>query len=255
MLRLTRVAFALGTFLLARGANAQSGRGVIVGTVRDSAGAGLAAARVVAVGIGVEALTNDSGAYRLSGLPAGSIHVETRRLGYFADSQAVALADGETKRVEVVLLKLSAEMLPEVVVEGGMRRGKMAAFEARRSRGLGTFITRADIDRRHPHRLSELLRYVAGVYVPQESSEQSSPGVSMRRSVTSGAQGSCAVQFYVDGHYYSEGHLDDFDPAVVEGVEIYRSAAEIPAAFRTRDSMCGVIGIWTRDPVQAGRRP
>ena len=120
---------------------------------------------------------------------------------------------------------------------------------------MGTFITRDDIDRRHPHRLSELLRYVAGVYVPQESSEQSSPSVSMRRSANSSAPGSCSVQFYVDGHYYTEGHLDDFDPAVVEGVEIYRSAAEIPAAFRTRDSMCGVIAIWTRDPVAARRRP
>jgi hypothetical protein len=75
----------------------------------------------------------------------------------------------------------------------------------------------------------------------------------MRRAAGVTAQSNCAVQLYVDGHYYPGGRVDDFRPVEVEGIEIYRSASEIPAAFRGRDSMCGVIAIWTRDPASIRR--
>jgi hypothetical protein len=63
------------------------------------------------------------------------------------------------------------------------------------------------------------------------------------------------VQLYVDGHPYPHGNVDDFAPTLIEGVEVYRSASEIPADFRTRDATCGLIALWTRDPDAARQRP
>jgi hypothetical protein len=72
--------------------------------------------------------------------------------------------------------------------------------------------------------------------------------VRMQRSTNTTTTGNCTVQIYVDGHPYPHGNVDDFAPLSVEGIEVYKSAAEIPGAFRTKDATCGVIAIWTRDP-------
>jgi hypothetical protein len=228
-------------------------RGVIVGVVRDSSGARLASARIVVVKTGIQAVSDDSGAFRLTGLPVGPVTLQVRRLGYAPADLSVTLDAGESRELAVVLAA-SAESLEPMEVKADAARGKMSGFNARRERGIGTFITRDDIERRQPGKVSQLLRYVSGLYVPQENSDMRPSAVGMRRSAGMTAQASCVVQFYVDGQYYPDGRADDFRPVEVEGIEIYKSASEIPAVFRGRDSMCGVIGIWTRDPV-AARRP
>jgi hypothetical protein len=246
---------AIMQFALLSRAHAQDGtrwRGTIAGVVRDSAGAGLAGVRVAVAKTGIQTVTDDSGTFKLSGLPAGPVALEVRRLGYLAATVTVTLADGESRELALVLAQ-SAESLAPLEVTDAAVPGKMSAFNARRSRGVGTFITRHEIERRQPSKVSELLRYVNGVYVPQDNSDMREAAVGMRRAAGVTAQSNCVVQLYVDGHYYPGGRVDDFRPVEVEGIEIYRSASEIPAAFRGRDSMCGVIAIWTRDPASIRR--
>lgn len=48
--------------------------------------------------------------------------------------------------------------------------------------------------------------------------------------------GTCVVLLYVDGNPYPNGSIDDFPPGSLEGIEVYRSASEIPADFRMPDS-------------------
>jgi hypothetical protein len=79
--------------------------------------------------------------------------------------------------------------------------------------------------------------------------------VHMQRSSNATNQATCTVALYVDGNPYPNGSVDDFPPGSLEGIEVYRSASEIPAEFRTRDSMCGLIALWTRDPEAARRHP
>ena len=237
-------------------AQAQEGapwRGVVAGIVRDSSGARLPSVGVVALAVGVQTVTDDSGAFRLTGLPSGSVTIQLRRLGYVPASLVLTLGAGETREMRVVLAQ-TAEELDGVDVHASALRGKMSGFNARRVRGVGTFITREEIEKRQPGKMSQLLRYVPGVYVPQDNSDMRPSGVGMRRAAGLSSQGSCGVQLYVDGQHYPDGRLDDFRPAEVEGIEIYKSASEIPAAFRSRDTMCGVIAIWTRDPDAVRRR-
>src|SRR6185312_5728753 len=139
-------------------------------------------------------------------------------------------------------------------VNADASRGKMGPFNKRKSRGVGAFVTRAEIERRQPSSISELLRYLPGVGVAQRMAGEPQP-VRMIRSASSSMQSTCVVQIYVDGHPYPNGNVDDFQPMSIEGIEVYRSASEIPADFRTQDATCGVIALWTRDPEAARRKP
>lgn len=61
----------------------------------------------------------------------------------------------------------------------------------------------------------------------------------------------CSPRFYFDGAPLPKDdpaiarNLSGLDVASLEAVEIYRSAAEIPAAYRTRDA-CAVVLLWSR---------
>ena len=109
---------------------------MIFGTVKDSTGARLAAAQIVVLTTGIQTVSVDSGTFRLTGLPAGRVTVEVRRLGYAVSDLAVTLADGEARELGVVLAAAAAA-LERVDVKADATRGKMGGFNMRRVRGIG----------------------------------------------------------------------------------------------------------------------
>lgn len=129
-----------------------------------------------------------------------------------------------------------------VVVEADRDRARLlAAFEARRHHGgAGHFVTRDDIEKRHPASLSDILRTVPGIVVTGR--EVGRTGVRFTRST-------CAPQFFVDGLPIESFRTDDMPPSDVEGIELYSSAAGVPAEYnRLRATNCGTILIWSRLP-------
>jgi hypothetical protein len=245
------VAGALGG--IATIAGAQTRRGVIAGTVRDTAGTGIRGVQVEIADTDIRGVTDESGRFLLPGVWPGTVRVRARRLAFAPDSTTVTVPPGDTVQASIRLAIL-VPTLAATEVSADPSRGKMAPFNERKARGIGGFVTRADIEKRQPSSLSEMLRYLPGVGVTQKMAGEPQP-VHMQRSVSTTVTGVCAVQLYVDGHPYPNGNVDDFSPQSVEGVEVYRSAAEIPGSFRTRDATCGVIAIWTRDPESARRSP
>jgi len=251
----TSLAVAFAAWPLAGAAQTPStATGAITGIVRDSAGLRLGQVAIGVVGAsGQLAASHDSGTYNIAAISAGATRLFARRVGYAPETLSVVVIAGELTRADFVM-RASAQILPEALVEADPTRGKMGAFNRRKSRGVGAFVTRADIEKRQPGSISELLRYLPGVGVTQKMAGEPQP-VHMERSVRSSMQASCVVQIYVDGHPYPNGNVDDFAPVHIEGVEVYRSASEIPADFRTRDATCGLIALWTRDPDAARRKP
>lgn len=235
---------------------AQSRPGVVVGSVRDSSGHRLSQTIIRLVGIGesvAPVTTDDSGGYRVVGVAPGRAQLFARRIGYAPETLSVVIADGETRRADFVLSTVAVE-LQGALVTADPTRGKMGPFNVRRARGVGAFVTRREIEQRQASSVSELLRYIPGVGVLQRMAGEPQP-VQMRRSAQSSSQTNCTVSMYVDGQPYPNGNVDDFPPLSIEGIEVYKSASEIPADFRTRDAMCGLIAIWTRDPDAAKRKP
>jgi len=241
---------------VASAAIAQSATGSIAGVVRDSAGKGIGQVQIGLVGPAdtlSRAESDSIGRFRIAVLNVGAIRLFARRLGYAPETVSVVVIADQPVRADFLMLA-AVQTLPEAITVADVTRGKMGPFNRRKSRGIGAFVTRADIEKRQPGSMSEMLRYLPGVGVTQKMAGEPQP-VHMQRSVNSSMQATCVVQLYVDGHPYPNGNVDDFSPISIEGVEVYRSASEIPADFRTRDATCGLIALWTRDPEAARRKP
>lgn len=189
--------------------------------------------------------SDDGGAFRLDAIPAGSYALTVRRIGFEPYDAPLTLARGESWQLLVELTGVPQELeLAEVTTT--KPGGKMSDFERRRLGNTGAFITRAEIERRHPRAMSDLLRLVAGANLT--GAEAGERGVRFRGvgSVTR----PCSPDFYVDGAHVPNFGIDVIPPGDVEGIEVYRGPAETPAAFRAANTPCGVIAIWTRDPAR-----
>jgi hypothetical protein len=233
--------------------HAQVQRGAIRGTVNDAAGRPIVGVRVVVRNTDIRATTGLDGRYLLPGVWPGQTEIRAQRVGFQMQSATVSVKQADTARADLVMTDVAYVAGVESKAEATSSR--MAGFEQRRARGGGAFITRADIEKRRPDKLSEMLRNVAGVSIKSNASAGQQAVIQIERSSSSIANGTCEVQLYLDGHPYPRGSIDDFPPETIEGVEIYRGGSELPSEFRAQNAGCGAIGIWTRDPSLIRRTP
>src|SRR5215510_13388042 len=132
----TRLAFALVstvvcTLLLLtpiRSVSSQSASGAISGRVIDSAGVSLYAANVRIVGTAFNAATEQSGAFRFSGIPAGSYVVRVTALGYAPESSQVTVEGNHTATVAARLHPAAVLLSPVAINAQRMGETKRAAL-------------------------------------------------------------------------------------------------------------------------------
>jgi len=217
-------------------------------SVTDTANSAVEGAEVLVPALGVVRRTDASGRLVLASLPAGDFVVIARRFGFLPDSQRARLAVDGTAAIGF-RLRTSAHMLDTALVQGAALRDKMVDFERRRASGHGTFITRDEIDRRNPIALADILRTVRGLTV------RTSGGRTEIRFVRANARvdADCPPEMWIDGARTFGATVDEFDPAEVEGIELYRGLGQIPAEYLSRTSACGLVLIWTRSPSRMPR--
>lgn len=189
-------------------------------------------ATVVLVTTGAVATSDSGGRFRYGGLSPGDHRFEVRAIGFAKGVWIVRLLAGEQQR-EFELDALTYE-LPGVVVEA---RGARGDFERRRTHGTGFFFTRAEVEERHARTLGDLMRGVSGV---QTSCSRGNCAIVMSRS----SRG-CRPEYYLDGFPASFSVGPDFPISGIYGIEVYRTASEVPAEFRKPELRCGVILIWS----------
>jgi TonB family protein len=217
--------------------------GGVVGTVRDSTGAGLVGAELSVVGTDLRTRSDESGAFRLTNVRRGTAALRVRRLGFRPTTVEVTVDSGANAPVKVTLARLAQELTP-VLVRADRRRytGPFADFYERRDRGFGRFITRADIERRNPMMFTDLLRQIPGVHLV------STPGIDHAVRIRGN---SCAPLIWVDGMPLSklvEFDLDALSPQDIEGIEVYSGISTVPVQFQwvRGEASCGAIVIWSR---------
>jgi hypothetical protein len=119
----------------------------------------------------------------------------------------------------------------------------MPGFEERRRRGAGTFLARAEIERRAPTVVTELLRGVPGLRVSEDGAEVCVAGSGAR-------QCGCVVAWLLDGR-----PLADATPAEVNAlvppdrlgaVEVYATRSAAPRDLVRDGAGCGVVLLWSR---------
>jgi hypothetical protein len=117
--------FALGAFALA-----QVDRATVTGTLRDPSGAVLAQAKITvsypATGLSRTAVSNESGAYFIAGLPVGSTVIEAQKTGFRAVRTETDLGVGETKTLDFVFEIASVDTSVQVIAEADLVRNSAA---------------------------------------------------------------------------------------------------------------------------------
>lgn len=236
---------------------AQARPGTLSGVITNLSGVPIPRAEVLITGTELHAVTGDSGIYEFRDVPAGKYKLIARRIGFEPEESKVTIEDGRHRQIDFEM-KGMPELLDSVMVREMSANGRMADFWARRMLGVGAFMTRQDIDRRKPQRSSDLLRTIGGVKVIMGESGFDKPVIIMGRNavVSRGRTGvmslasDCKITYYLDGQYVPPGefHIDDLSPLMLEAVEVYRGPSETPARFRQRETACGVIAVWTREP-------
>jgi len=228
-------------------------RATIQGAVTDAAsGAPIGDARVAIAGTTLQAVSNARGVYRITGVPAGTVTVQIRRIGYKTFETTVTLAEGQEFTGDYQLTG-SVVLLEEVVVTG------TAGAQQRRAQAA----TVSDID-------AAGLTAVAPVSTVSDILRSRVPGVSVTSaSGTSGTSNQIRVRgvssislsneplLYIDGIRVSTGggatfglggqlyeRLNDIDPADIESIELVKGPAA--ATLYGADASTGVIQVITK---------
>ena len=257
-----------------RAVTAQIPRGVatatIAGRVTDTLGSPLPFCFAASPSAGAAVLCDDSGYFRLPGLPSGRVELSVRRLGYRPGEFTLQLLPESTLNVIVQLVPLPTELGPINVTAEGLYRSLAEAgfYERLRMREIGSagiFITPEEFEALRPSRVTDVLQARPSVQLVYNG----------QLAVPWGRYGRCLLNVYVDGleirNLYempagrSSDHIWMGEPVVVGGrvtgigidgfikpeavlaMEIYPSATSTPIRFRSANS-CGAIVIWTKRP-------
>jgi hypothetical protein len=246
--RVTRAVLFTGTFLVgvAWPLAAQTIRGRVLEEFTDRPIGGAAVSLLTEQGARVAqgATSASDGGFTLPAPSPSTYRLWAEKPGYrLLVSPALQLRQGDVLDVTLRLLPDTIVLRPVVVTASNRRpAGRFGGFYDRMGRHVaGTFITRDQIERRHPIQVSDLLRTIPGLEVLP-----SPRGFGFDVRTVDG----CRPQVFLDGVPYAllggETIDDVVSPTQLEGIEVYRHAAEVPAEFLTAGSSCGAIVLWTR---------
>lgn len=252
---------AVGLLLLGAAAAAEAQVHLYGRVIEDASEQPIAGADVVlqdARGRVVASRTTDElGQFRFLVEQTGPVRLRVGRVGYRpVTTPELDFGDYTLFSVEV-RLAVEAVLLAPLEVVGRSRSSlspTLAGFERRRQGGTGWYVTRADIERQKPDRVTDLLATAPGVAIH-------------RRIVFMGRAGGCPAQIYVDGFLLNRPTpagsgmgpgrrtpsstemfpIDDVvKPDVVEGIEVYQGLSRVPPEFLSPEAACGVVAVWTR---------
>lgn len=216
----------------------------LVGFVRDSSGQGIEGA-TVELG-GVRARTDSRGAFRLYTGPIDTVTLAVRHLGFAPVSALITARNRQWDTVVVELERVAQRLAPSATsASATTRRLGLRDFEERRDKGLGEFITRADIEARNTMRPSEVLRTTRGVRLVKLPNG----GYGVRFASYAGKDPNCAPNMWLDGKLVRGLEVDDLSANDIEAMELYESWTSTPTEFSKGPTIpCGTIVVWSRIP-------
>jgi hypothetical protein len=228
----------------------------LTGRVLDAeTGRPVSAARVRIAGTAAAALTDAQGRFLIENAPTGTQNMEVEHLGYGTHREAVALRGAETVDL-IIHLGIRAIEIRGVVATATVRPPPgLEDFHRRKAeqRG-GHFFDRSAIERRNATRVEHLLAEYGfvvnnfGVITPRGMSGFST----------------CGPMVYIDGIRVTHPGIDPskqdaavspgdardalrmVNPALLDGIEIYRGASQVPVELGGTGGGCGVVMLWTR---------
>jgi carboxypeptidase family protein len=214
---------------------------VLKGMVTDTAGQPIPGAEILLSNPtdGVRTMRSElDGRFEFRGLRAVPVAVRARRLGYRAQSGPVRLRP-DTAPLVIFVLQAVPTDIDGMVVRGTIddSKGRLIEFYQHKAQNrFGYFFDHAEIERRSPAHVSELLRQLRGVHL--------SPSGTLGNAVR--LRG-CRPMVWLNGLRIPDAEVDDVaQPDEVDAMEVYVSMAGMPARFVDLVGKCGAVVIWTR---------
>ncbi|HKP14834.1 MAG TPA: TonB-dependent receptor, partial [Gemmatimonadaceae bacterium] len=209
------------------------GDALLAGTVLRIDGTPIAGAQVQVLGTAAATRTDDQGRFTLGRLPAGSLELEVRRLGFGVVRRTVDLRGGRTTRTEVRLERAIALDSISVVA----KRLKYPDFETRRRFSIdGKFLDEDEIRQRHPSNTSDLLYTLPGFWVVGTGAAAT---VVSTRAFSLG--GYCEANIVIDN--MRNQRINDVPASQVAALESYPKGG---APLQYGPAPCGMVVIWTK---------
>jgi hypothetical protein len=230
-------------------------------TVRGTNGTPIEDALVAVAELDTTVRTNASGQVRLTDVAEKSLRLRFRAIGFAPGSAVIALSDSRRSVDTTLTMTAVAQRLDSIVVtENALPvSAKMAGFERRRKEGFGRFLTIEELHDPLRSTLDMQLRRVGRMRVVpcgngySAASVVSAPAQQISTCNPRGPDNHCYMSIYMDGALYFSNdkpgappNLRDLNLLSFQGLEVYRSAAEMPAEYNATGSYCGVILLWTR---------
>ena len=211
--------------------------GAISGVVLTATNrSGIEAARVVLVGTPFVVTTNQRGEFSFNGLTPGKYIIQASAIGFTTLSSPIEVRALETLEVEFESEAQSVR-LPDIEV--AEKPNLPADFVRRSQEGGGRYFHRADIEKRDPRTVGDLLRGVAGMQIDCRGP--------ICRAVFARSPRNCEPAYYMDGIPVDATVVWLQPPRDLDGVEVYSGPAETPPELN-RSASCGAIVLWTRTP-------
>lgn len=243
---------------------------IVKGTVTDEKKAPIVGAEILIDDV-VQTRTAAGGIWEVELANAGVYTITARTIGYHPAVRRMLVAQDDEVTVHLVLER-AAQTLDSLTVVAPEARvsAKMQAFEERRRAGFGRFLTREMLAEREHSTLENTLRMVTGVRLIRRPSDcgggvaaaSGRGGVNRWLPWMSCTNGTpfpmaCYLAVFLDGiRVWAPGtkepvDVNQYSINSLEGVEIYRGAAETPTQYQTSGYLmngnpCGVLLLWTR---------
>lgn len=217
---------------------------IVVAFVTDTAGKPLEGAQVDLVGTSLSGSTDTNGRVALLAVPPGNAVLRLRHLGFGELKIPISVTPGTFADGHYKMKPLSATDLRAVVIRASelkperyAKTGRFDDFYRRKASGMGTYLTREDIDARHAQKPEDLIRVVSGVRTRYRGM---TPYLQFLRCDY--------VNVYIDGFRSRDGFRDFFSlsPLDIEAIEVYHGMASLPPEFAIHTEDCAAIVVWTR---------
>lgn len=237
-----------GGVLLPSRARAQRRVGaVLVARVIDvQTGNPLDDAELRLVELGRVARSDRQGIVRLRDIAAGSYNLFVRRLGYQPFVGSLDFHDGDS--VEVAIVLQSLQLFDTVHVVGHASTPQLRGFQMRERKGIGHFLDDSALAREHDRNLVSIITtHIPGLRRIWDDSLQRYRIASTRGSnkLPGPGQPPCFVNVYLDDVLLPDVDFDIIYTNDLAAAEYY-SDLEIPVQYRTLDSACGVLLLWSK---------
>lgn len=190
--------------------------------------------------------SDKKGKFKFPKVAAGQYVLRAEVEGFPPATSTLLLAKDDRLEVEFQVGPNDAVTLPELsVTSDAPSVSPIPEFNRRATSGRGHYITRAEIEKRQPATLMDLMRTIPGVHIACPQTERVCV-LLMGRS-----NNRCGPAYFMDGIPVNSNVLWTTVPSDVEGIEVYSGPSETPPELEGLRSGCGAVVIWTR----VGRRP